>query len=107
MSGRKRWTHLDQMVGKLLVDALGDRDIFGRTSEQAAADDHRVLYGDGTKGISRGILPSLTREVPSYLQGPETRQQRRARERRERESRPSVNPTGDGRIELSQRTPQK
>lgn len=83
MSGRKRWTHLDQMVDELVVAALGERDIFGRTAEQAAADDHRFLYGDGTESTSRGILPSLAREVPSYPQGPETRQQRRARERKE------------------------
>ena len=83
MSGRKRWTHLDQMVAELLVSSLGDRDIFGRTAEEAAADDHRLLYGDGAEGTSRGILPSLAREVPSYPQGPETRQQRRARERKE------------------------
>ena len=81
MSGRKRWTHLDQMVAELVGAALGERDIFGCTEEEAAADVHRFLYGDGTE--ARGLLSCLLREVHSYPQGPETRQQRRARERNE------------------------
>ena len=91
MSGRKRWTHLDQMVGEGAVGALPQPEAKPDPVDEAPSgllaliEDQLLLdyirYGDGTDRM-HGILPAPAREVPSYPKGPETRQQRRARERR-------------------------